>query len=140
MRFFLHCAKTLSLALVILLYSVPNGYSQASQIPEYEKLLEQSIQAKDNGKASFYSYEIAKQYVSTNQLDKANQYLNQCLTYGKKANDVMLMYLASRQLAMNAVSKNDYSNALENFQKAQKLAEELKRTDFIMESLVQGCL
>jgi len=139
MSFSLHRAKTLSLALVIILYSVSYGYGQqAPSIPEYEKLLEQAIQAKDNGKASFYSYEIAKQYVTANQLDKANQYLNQCLAYGKKANDGMLMYVATRQLAMNAVSKNDYSKALENFQKAQKLAEEqLKRTDFVLESLIQ---
>src|SRR5690349_23027733 len=138
MSFFVQRAKTLSLAFVIIFYSVSRGYSQqVPSIAEYEKMLEQSIQAKDNGKASFYSYEIAKQYVSTNQLDKANQYLNQCLTYGKKANDGMLMYLATRQLAMNAVSKNDYDKALENFQKAQRLAEEQKRSDFIMESLIQ---
>ncbi len=138
MSFFLHSNKALFFTLIFVLYSFTEGYGQQSpSIQEYEILLSQAVQAKDNGKASFYSYEIAKHYVSVNQLDKANQYLTQCLTYGKKANDGLLMYMSSKQLAMNFVSKNDYSKAVDNFQKAQKYAEELKRNDFIMESLIQ---
>ena len=130
------CIRTIFLAL-LLTWPCVEAVSQTAQLPEYERLLTQAIEAKDNGKASFYAYEIAKQYVAVNQLDKANQYLTQSLTYGKKANDKSLMYLANQQLAMNFASKSDFSRALENFQKAQKLAEELNRTDFIMESLIQ---
>src|SRR6188768_2427415 len=111
--------------------------AQAPTLQEYEKLLQQAIGDKDHGKAAFYSYEIAKQYVSTSQLDKANQYLNQCLSYGKKANDGSLMYRANQQLALNFTAKNDYSKALDNFLKAQKLAEEQNPPDFLMESLIQ---
>ncbi|HEY3402247.1 MAG TPA: SpoIIE family protein phosphatase [Ohtaekwangia sp.] len=136
MNLLLQCSKVIFLALLLSSFWT-NAEGQTAQLQEYEKLLTQAIADKDNGKASFYSYEIAKQYGSVGQLDKANQFLNQSLTYGKKANDKSLMYLANQQLALNFASKNDYSKALDNFLKAQKLGEELKRTDFIMESLIQ---
>jgi len=136
MNCLIRCIKTILVAL-LLICPCAEVASQPAQLSEYEKSLAQAIEAKDNGKASYYAYEVAKQYVSLNQLDKANQYLGQCLTYGKKVNDRSLMYLVHQQLAMNFISKNDYSRALENFQKAGKLAEELKRPDFVMESLIQ---
>jgi serine phosphatase RsbU (regulator of sigma subunit) len=110
---------------------------QPTKIQEYEQSLDASLKNKDNGKAAFYSYELAKVYLAEKQEDKAIVYLTQCTTYGKKAGDAMLTYLGYQQLGLLFASKKDFSKALDNYQKALKLAEELKKIDFISEDLVQ---
>jgi serine phosphatase RsbU (regulator of sigma subunit) len=137
MNFFTIYLKTFAF-IISLIFSIHNAYSQQpTQFQGYEQQLEQAIKDKDNGKAAFYSYELAKLFVSANQHDKAAQYLIQCITYGKKTNDAALMYAAHQELALINTTKKDASKALDNQQRALKLAEQLKRSDFIMESLIQ---
>lgn len=130
-------ARFLRLSLLLTILVSIQWVSAQSPLQEYEKLLEQAIQTKDNGKTAYYAYEIAKVHIQSGQPEKANTYLTQCITFGKKANDNLLQYLAYHQLALNATAKNDFTKALDNFQKALRSAEVLKRTDFITEALIQ---
>jgi serine phosphatase RsbU (regulator of sigma subunit) len=137
MRFFLQCVK-IFLILIVAFLPLFEAASQTSPLlQEAEKSLEGAIKAKDSGKISFYSYEVAKYYSDENQPQKAETYLVQCIDYGKKVGDGMLMYLAHYQLALILSNKKDPTKALDNFQKALKFAEQLKRTDFIKEGLIQ---
>ncbi len=138
MNFFLQCIKTFFLILGVTFSTVFDVSSQTSPtLQETEKLLEEAIKTKDNRKMSFYSYEVAKYYVNENQSEKAETYLVQCIGYGKKTSDGMLMYLAHHQLAIIQSEKKEPTKAVDNFQKALKFAEQLKRTDFVMEGLLQ---
>src|SRR5688572_12137947 len=137
MRFFLQCIK-IFLILIVTFSPLFEVASQTSPLlQEAEKSLEGAIKAKDSGKISFYSYEVAKHYSDENQPQKAETHLVQCIDYGKKVGDGMLMYLAHHQLALILSNKKEPTKALDNFQKALKFAEQLKRTDFIREGLIQ---
>ena len=138
MNFFLQCNKTFFLILIVTFSLVLEVTSQTSlTLQETEKLLDEAVKTKDNGKISFYSYEVAKFYAVENQAQKAETHLVQCISYGKKAGDAMLMYLAHHQLALILSVKKDPTKALDNFQKSLKYAEQLKRTDFVKEGLIQ---
>src|SRR3989337_2611157 len=138
MNFFLQCNKTFFLILIVTFSLVLEVASQTSlTLQETEKLLDEAVKTKDNGKISFYSYEVAKFYAVENQAQKAETHLVQCISYGKKAGDAMLMYLAHHQLALILSVKKDPTKALDNFQKSLKYAEQLKRTDFVKEGLIQ---
>lgn len=109
---------------------------QTDKLQENEQALKQAIDNKDNGKAAFYSYEIAKQYEEQNQPDKAIDYLSQGVTYAKKAGDDMLGYLAYQRVGQLYTDVKNYSKALDSFQKALKLAQGLKKDEFVSEGLV----
>jgi serine phosphatase RsbU (regulator of sigma subunit) len=117
---------------------IQEGFGQQStKIQELSQSLDQAIASKDNGKASFYSYEIAKLYSTEKQAEKATTYLTQCITYSKKAGDSMLMYLAYQQMGLLSTEAQRYTDALDNFQKALKLARELQKTEFVREGLMR---
>jgi serine phosphatase RsbU (regulator of sigma subunit) len=137
MDFFGTSWKTLAFIIVLVVCTLKT-FSQQTQ--GYEQQLEQAIKNKDNGKSAFYSYEIAKQLISNGQADKAVQHITNCISFGKKADDASLMYAAYQELATIYTQKKDHNKALDNLQRALKFAEELKRNDFIKETLVETAI
>lgn len=105
-----------------------------TELGEYEQLLQEAIKNKDFGKASYYSYELAKFYFEADLTDKAIEYLTQSLLYSKKAGDQTLTLLAYQKLGIVYTQNNNHSKALDHFQKALKIAKELKKPEFIYKS------
>jgi serine phosphatase RsbU (regulator of sigma subunit) len=110
---------------------------QQTRLLDSEQALNTALKNRDNGKAAYYSYEIAKVHIEQKQHDKAIEFFNQCITYAKKTSDLTLTCLAYQQLATVYGTKKDYSKSLDNYQKSLKLAEELKKTDLETELLLQ---
>jgi len=105
-------------------------------IGELEQLLQTAIKAKDNGKASFYAYELSKVYVESQHPEKASTYLIQSISYAKKSNDQVLLYLCYDRMGQLLISQKSYDKALENYQNALEVAEELKKSGYILDALM----
>lgn len=110
--------------------------AQEAKLQELEEHLKQAIDSKDNGKASFYSYEIAKLYSFQKQSDKAIEYLDECVAFGKKAGDNTLMYRAHEHLGLIYRERRNYNRALDNFQKALRYAKLIKQSTALSEMLI----
>jgi serine phosphatase RsbU (regulator of sigma subunit) len=113
-----------------------NGIAQSPTLQEYESLLDQAIKRKDFGKASFYTYEIARFYTDEKSPKKAMPYLTQCISYGKKAGDATIVYLGYSRLGMLYYDAKEYGKALDNFEEALERAEALKKNEMILEELI----
>jgi len=101
---------------------------------QYEQFIQEAIDDNNYGKASYYSYELGKYYYSENEFDQALDYLSNSESYGKKADDNMLVYL-SYQLSGNIYSDiENYSKALNNYQRALKVAGEIGKKELIAET------
>ncbi len=107
---------------------------------ELEQLLHTAIQSKDNGKASFYAYELAKRYVEEQHPEKASPYLVQSIAYAKKSNDKVLLYLGYDRMGQLLSSQKSYDKSLENYQNALEVAEELKKPEYILDALMNVSL
>lgn len=124
----------MSLALLFTATSI--SLAQEEAITLQQQKLEQAIEAKNNGKAAFHAYEIAKLYEANGEQSKAHDYLSQCLNYADKAEDNTLKYLAHQLKAVVYKNEENYSKALNQFQRALKVAEQIQRTEFITEGLM----
>lgn len=129
--------NTIILSFTLLTFFTGSRAQQSATLQESEQALSVALKSKDNGKAAYYSYEIAKIHADDKHYDKAIEFLQQCITYSKKANDLMLSCLAYQQLGVAYLEKRDYTEALDNFQRALKLAEALKKNDLTTEMLLQ---
>lgn len=129
-------SNILLLILSLLYFSFGEAYSQQTPL-EFERLIEHAVKSKDQTKASFYSYELAKLYKNENHLDKAILLFSQSLIYGKKNGDIMLKHLAYEQLGSIYLGEKDFGKAINNFEKAVKVAEEMKKEKFVMEGSIQ---
>ncbi len=137
MGFYFKSFVILLTVVTVTLHSIREGYSQdIAQHQALEKLLDQAVKDKDQVKACAYSYELGKSYRNENQLEKAIFFFSQCLSYGKKNGDVMLLYLATQQLGIVFIERKNYSKAINSFEKAVKFAEKLKKPIFEMEGLI----
>ncbi|HTJ51271.1 MAG TPA: SpoIIE family protein phosphatase [Cyclobacteriaceae bacterium] len=137
MRAVLIIRYSLIIAFVLMLADLQMAVGQQpTKVQEFEQFLNDAIKNKDNGKASYYAYELAKLYTDEKQSEKAIQFLNQSLTYSKKANDPTLTYLAYQKLGLIYTDTKKHSKALDNFEKALSAAEGLKKPDYVHEELL----
>lgn len=132
--------KLLLVAIAMLCLFPVAGNTQQPNIQEQEASLAEAVKNKDYGKASFYSYEIARAYTQSGQPAKAIPFLNQCIAHGKKAGDAMIVYLGYSRLGVIYYDGKEYSKALDNFEEAVERAEALKKNDIILEELVHVAL
>lgn len=105
-------------------------------VAELEPLLQTAIKAKENGKAAFYAYELAKVHVQEQHPEKASPYLSQGISFAKKSGDRSLLYLCNDRMASLLANQKNYSKSLEYYLDALTVAEELKNSDYLMESLI----
>jgi serine phosphatase RsbU (regulator of sigma subunit) len=102
---------------------------------ELEPLLQSAIKAKENGKAAFYAYELAKIHVAAQQPEKASPYLLQGLTYAKKSGDRTLLYLCYDRLGLLLANQKSYSKSLDNYLDGLAVAEQLNQPEYLFEAL-----
>src|SRR6478609_8797861 len=100
---------------------------------ELEQLLQTAIKSKDNGKASFYAFELARRYVEEQHPEKASPYLVQSISYAKKSGDKVLLYLGYDRMGQLLSSQKNYDKALENYQNALEISEELKKSEYMLD-------
>jgi serine phosphatase RsbU (regulator of sigma subunit) len=124
---------------VIGVLSSLNGAGQQT-VAELEPLLQSAIKAKENGKAAFYAYELAKVHVRDQHAEKAKPYLVQGIAYAKKSGDKALLYLCYDRLALLLAGQKNYSKSLEDYLNALEVADELKQTDYIVDALLNVAL
>ncbi len=121
---------------LIFLTSPFNILGQDLDIETKKELLKQAADEKNYGKAGFYAYDLAKRQVVNNEFDEAHDLLSECLNYADKAEDNTLIYLAHQLKAATYKQEENYNRALNHFQKALKVAQEMQRTEFIKEGLM----
>ncbi|RAW02964.1 hypothetical protein DQQ10_02345 [Pseudochryseolinea flava] len=111
--------------------------SEAQQtVAELEPLLQAAIKAKENGKAAYYAYELAKIHVAEQHPEKASPYLSQGISLARKSGDKSLLYLCNDRMGLLLSNQKNYSKALEYYLDALAVAEELKKSDYLLESLL----
>ncbi|MEO7989415.1 MAG: SpoIIE family protein phosphatase [Chryseolinea sp.] len=125
--------------LVFLIFTSLNTTCQQT-VAEQEQLLQTAIQAKDNGKASFYAYELAKRYIEEQKPEKASAYLVQSISYAKKSGDKVLLYLGYDRMGQLLSSQKKYDKALENYQSALETAQAQKKAEYILDALMNVSL
>ncbi len=128
---------TRPIVIVFLLCPSAASFGQQSKLQELSKLLEQAVQQNNDGKAAFYNYEIAKQYLDQDETDKASEYLSQSVKLARKAEDNALLYLAYRLTGEVFVQEQSYNKALNNFQRALRVARDMDKQEFIKEALME---
>lgn len=131
--FFLPVAALVFTLTVLLFQPV---FGQQSRLQELERQLQNAVQAQDQGKAAYYSYQIGKLYKAQEQPDLSLSSLSDAISYGKKAGDDMLTYLAYQLTGSILAESKDYNKALNNYQRALKLAQQMNKSEFIMEGLI----
>ncbi|TRX52219.1 SpoIIE family protein phosphatase [Fulvivirga sp. M361] len=125
------------LFLICILFAVVTVSSaQEAKVQEFRKQLEVALDNDNYGKASFLSYEIAKIFVSQNNDEDAIKYFSQSAVYGNKGEEPMLVYLSYQRLGVAYMNQTNNSKALNNFQKALKVAREMGKKEFIGDGLV----
>ncbi len=125
--------------LIFCIFTFLNSEGQQT-VAEQEQLLQNAIQSKDNGKAAFYAYELAKLYVADQKLDKASTYLVQSVSYAKKSGDKVLLYLSYDRMGQILISQKKYDKALENYQSALEVAQGQKKSEYIFDALMNVTL
>lgn len=115
---------------------IPARSQQSSQAGELVKLYEQAIKNKDYKRSAQYAYELADLYKKAKDLDNTLDYLDQSLTYAKKAGDASMLYTAFDQLGTCNMEVKKYTKAVEYYQEALALARQRKENARIKEQLI----
>lgn len=110
--------------------------SQSSQVTELVKLYDQAIKNKDHKKSAQYAYELAGLYKEAKDLDNTLDYLDQSLTYAKKAGDASMLYTVFDQLGACNTEVKKYTKAVEHYQEALTIARKRKEGSKIKEQLI----
>lgn len=105
-------------------------------LQDYLTLYKQSVEKKNHQDAARFAYEIAMYYSDAADAAKAVEFLNQGLSYAKKANDHNVIHGIAHALGMQFSSEKKYSKALEFFQDALAAARKLNDTGLIKEDLI----
>src|SRR5688500_210225 len=106
------------------------------QFADLVKFYNEAIAKKDYRNAAKYGYDIAEQYDHEKNTSRAIEYLNQSLSYARKSSDQPLLYVVYHKLGTVNMGIRKYSKALESFQSALNIAQQLKDTILIKEGLV----
>src|SRR5690606_16856777 len=110
--------------------------AQLTNPEETQKLLKEAIEEGDNGKSSYYAYELGKHYFNLGESDKATDFFLQGVSYGKKANDNILLYLSYDLLEAVYRDNRQHSKALDSYQRGLKAAEGASKPEFVAEALL----
>ncbi|SDK99895.1 Serine phosphatase RsbU, regulator of sigma subunit [Catalinimonas alkaloidigena] len=110
--------------------------SAPASLEEFEQLLTRALQDKNHQKASLYCYELAKLHEAAGRTTEAVDYLEQSLKWGGKADDLTLLYLSNQRMGTLLSKEGNHNKAVSYYQKALKSAQELKKTTWIKQSLV----
>jgi len=123
--------------LLQLFLTISNGaFSQSFNLEDSQQKFEKAVEDKNNGKAAYHAYEIAKFYWDENSTEKADEYISESISFGRKSDDNTLLYLAY-QLYGSILSENgDFNKALSQYQRSLKLARDMNKNEFIKESLI----
>ena len=123
--------------LFLLAVSVHQAKGQTEvSLQENLKLLQQATTNKEYVKAAQYSFEIAKQYHQSGDVNKAIESLSQSLTNAKKSGDQTLLYAVFQQSGIYNLDAKKYSRALEHFQDALAIARKQNDSSLMREQLV----
>lgn len=117
-------------------FIIPARSQQSSQVGELVKLYEQAIKNKDHKRSAQYAYEVAGLYKEAKDLDSSLDYLNQSLTYAKKAGDASMQYTVFDQLGACNIEIKKYTKAVEHYQEALVIARQRKESARIKEQLI----
>lgn len=130
------CYNTLVFTFLLLFFQT--GFcNQLANIQQTEQQLNASLKNKDWHNASGYSFTLATHYWQGREVDQAIHYLEQCLTYSKKANNQQQLHKSYQQLGQIYTETGNYSKALGAYQKGLKLAKELHLSSAVLEGLLQ---
>ncbi|UII27366.1 SpoIIE family protein phosphatase [Fulvivirga maritima] len=130
------------IAVTILISGAVVGVSDSvAQSVDKESLtesLQQVLKEEDYGKASYYTYQLAKHSYTQGDKAAALEYIDTFFDYNKKSGDDLLEYLAYQLEGNIYLDQNNASKAQTSFKRSLKAAQSVGQADYEMEALINS--